>query len=626
MISNYFEVVAIREHRPIHQSQLAFKKGEKILVLETASTGWWRGEVNGKKGLFPQSYVTPTSPSVSSPQQLSQQQQSQSNDSNTSSNSSPSISTYGVNTTTTNIPSPTVSNNSNSNNSTTHPPPISTLTTKNTKSETSSSSSSSTTTVDGGGGGIMTPITISVTSQQSNSSSPKGQSTSSTPPHVNLSPKLSSSSSSTSSTPINSKTNNSSSSSPAPPTFLLSTVNNNNNISSNSTNNNKNNTQSPSLAPNTNIKSHTRKNSGPSTTTVENNQSTMIGQQPDKFKTLPSNHLQSGGSGVNKVRLPIPQFSPNHRISIQDINIDVPYYIARVKESYSKVSYDELDINQGDLVIVYNSKDINSDWWFGKIKSNTGIFPKRLVEIIKDISPSPGPLSPLLPPTQQQVKNDPININTQVNHHQQQQVNFDKAIAITSYNSQLANYLSFQKGDEMILIRKEGDFWMARINNNNQIGLVSPNYILELNKQTNNNNNNQQHLQQQQQQQQQINSPVVEPIKQTNIKTQQKTQTPPPLSPKLNNNSPPQQQQEQPTTPKSEKTEEEIIIERVRASLEHLTTREELLDAIQSLSIKFVRQTAALKKELYQERTLKLAYESELLNLKELLSAKQQNH
>ncbi|EGC29089.1 hypothetical protein DICPUDRAFT_43316, partial [Dictyostelium purpureum] len=57
MITEYFEVVAIRDHKPIHQSQLQFKKGEKILVVETAPTGWWKGEIGAKKGLFPESYV-----------------------------------------------------------------------------------------------------------------------------------------------------------------------------------------------------------------------------------------------------------------------------------------------------------------------------------------------------------------------------------------------------------------------------------------------------------------------------------------------------------------------------------------------------------------------------------------
>jgi len=45
---------------------LCFEKGDKIRVLLMHTSGWWDGECNGKRGMFPKSYVTPVTQSVSS--------------------------------------------------------------------------------------------------------------------------------------------------------------------------------------------------------------------------------------------------------------------------------------------------------------------------------------------------------------------------------------------------------------------------------------------------------------------------------------------------------------------------------------------------------------------------------
>lgn len=39
--------------------ELAFKKGDIITVQEKNDDGWWKGELNGKVGMFPSNYTAP---------------------------------------------------------------------------------------------------------------------------------------------------------------------------------------------------------------------------------------------------------------------------------------------------------------------------------------------------------------------------------------------------------------------------------------------------------------------------------------------------------------------------------------------------------------------------------------
>jgi hypothetical protein len=43
---------------PENPDELPFQKGDIISVLEKNDDGWWRGELNGKTGMFPSNYTT----------------------------------------------------------------------------------------------------------------------------------------------------------------------------------------------------------------------------------------------------------------------------------------------------------------------------------------------------------------------------------------------------------------------------------------------------------------------------------------------------------------------------------------------------------------------------------------
>lgn len=44
---------------PENEDELGFRKGEIITVLKHIDEGWWHGELNGRKGIFPSNYVGP---------------------------------------------------------------------------------------------------------------------------------------------------------------------------------------------------------------------------------------------------------------------------------------------------------------------------------------------------------------------------------------------------------------------------------------------------------------------------------------------------------------------------------------------------------------------------------------
>jgi hypothetical protein len=49
--------IAISDYRSEEPRDLQFLRGDRIHVLMQHKSGWWEGELNGKKGLFPKSFV-----------------------------------------------------------------------------------------------------------------------------------------------------------------------------------------------------------------------------------------------------------------------------------------------------------------------------------------------------------------------------------------------------------------------------------------------------------------------------------------------------------------------------------------------------------------------------------------
>lgn len=48
---------ALYDNEPDEADELAFSAGDKIEVLQQDSSGWWKGRLRGKEGLFPANFV-----------------------------------------------------------------------------------------------------------------------------------------------------------------------------------------------------------------------------------------------------------------------------------------------------------------------------------------------------------------------------------------------------------------------------------------------------------------------------------------------------------------------------------------------------------------------------------------
>jgi len=54
------KLVALYDYNAQGQDEISFKEGDTLFLIEKTETGWWEGEINGKKGLFPGNYVEET--------------------------------------------------------------------------------------------------------------------------------------------------------------------------------------------------------------------------------------------------------------------------------------------------------------------------------------------------------------------------------------------------------------------------------------------------------------------------------------------------------------------------------------------------------------------------------------
>lgn len=56
MTTSFF-AIAISDYRSDEEKDLTFERGDKIRILIQHNSGWWEGDLNGKKGFFPKSFV-----------------------------------------------------------------------------------------------------------------------------------------------------------------------------------------------------------------------------------------------------------------------------------------------------------------------------------------------------------------------------------------------------------------------------------------------------------------------------------------------------------------------------------------------------------------------------------------
>ena len=50
-------VKALYDFEPQEEGELAFRRGDVIRVVNSAYEGWWKGELDGRVGIFPLTYI-----------------------------------------------------------------------------------------------------------------------------------------------------------------------------------------------------------------------------------------------------------------------------------------------------------------------------------------------------------------------------------------------------------------------------------------------------------------------------------------------------------------------------------------------------------------------------------------
>ncbi|KAF4075175.1 hypothetical protein AMELA_G00231600 [Ameiurus melas] len=124
-----------------------------------------------------------------------------------------------------------------------------------------------------------------------------------------------------------------------------------------------------------------------------------------------------------------------------------------------------LNFNKSDVITVLEQQDM---WWFGEVQGQRGWFPKSYVKLIsgpvrKSMSIESG--SSDSPPTMKRpspTPNKPMELG-------------EEYIAMYTYESSEQGDLTFQQGDVITVLKKEGDWWTGTVGG--KTGVFPSNYV-----------------------------------------------------------------------------------------------------------------------------------------------------
>ncbi|TSK17904.1 Intersectin-1 [Bagarius yarrelli] len=124
-----------------------------------------------------------------------------------------------------------------------------------------------------------------------------------------------------------------------------------------------------------------------------------------------------------------------------------------------------LNFNKSDVITVLEQQDM---WWFGEVQGQRGWFPKSYVKLIsgpvrKSMSIESG--SSDSPPTMKRpspTPNKPMELG-------------EEYIAMYTYESSEQGDLTFQQGDIITVLKKEGDWWTGTVGG--KTGVFPSNYV-----------------------------------------------------------------------------------------------------------------------------------------------------
>ncbi|XP_063598046.1 intersectin-1-like isoform X10 [Penaeus indicus] len=121
-----------------------------------------------------------------------------------------------------------------------------------------------------------------------------------------------------------------------------------------------------------------------------------------------------------------------------------------------------LSFNKGDRIVVREQQD---QWWYGELNGAGGWFPRSFVKMVSGPEATTSPVSspqeaPAEPPMPENLVNDEISEYYQ---------------ALYPYQSGEPGDLTFNAGDIILVVKKEGDWWHGIINQ--KCGIFPSNYV-----------------------------------------------------------------------------------------------------------------------------------------------------
>ncbi|XP_063812564.1 intersectin-1 isoform X3 [Pseudophryne corroboree] len=124
-----------------------------------------------------------------------------------------------------------------------------------------------------------------------------------------------------------------------------------------------------------------------------------------------------------------------------------------------------LNFNKSDIITVLEQQDM---WWFGEVQGHKGWFPKSYVKLIS------GPLrkSTSIDSTSSE---SPASLKRISSPAFKPSVQGEEYIAMYTYESNEQGDLTFQQGDMIVVIKKDGDWWTGTVGD--KTGVFPSNYV-----------------------------------------------------------------------------------------------------------------------------------------------------
>ncbi|XP_033095717.1 SH3 domain-containing protein 19-like isoform X2 [Anneissia japonica] len=142
-----------------------------------------------------------------------------------------------------------------------------------------------------------------------------------------------------------------------------------------------------------------------------------------------------------------PRPGPGHPLF--KYTVEKPHSIAQF--SFQATNSDELSFEENDVIILL--REVNADWFCGRNKDKEGIFPKNFVRVIKPLS------------SEEKEKEKEI-----------EEISGPCAVALHAYQSDAADDLCFDAGDNIQLLERMNDQWYKGECNGNT-GMFPKNFV-----------------------------------------------------------------------------------------------------------------------------------------------------